>query len=335
MMRTAVAPEQLAAELLARIGLDCTFTIAPFAGGRNNRVYRVETAHDVFILKQYFQNPKDLRDRLGNEHALLGYLRATGSRYAPRLLSVDRENRAILMEFIAGRRIALEDVTIRHIDHAIRFHEELNAGRFSELGRNLPFASEACFSLRQHLSVTQRRVDRLAEIDRDAAGLAADEIISLWKDVRTLIESSAEELPQEERCISASDFGFHNALETGDGDIRFFDFEYAGWDDPAKLIADFANQPDMTLDRSLSNRFAEAVIARHPYPEKLRLRAQMLEPLYQIKWACICLNDFLPGGQSRRDFTGHGSNLQLNRACAMLERAKETLLSFEVFSGTT
>ena len=329
-------PQQLATDLLARIGINAAFTMTPLAGGRNNRVFKVETSHDVFILKQYFQNPKDRRDRLGHEYALLEYLQAIGSHYAARPLSVDRENRALLMEFILGKRIALEDITVRHIDHAIRFHTELNAHRISETGLRLPLASEACFSLQDHIEVTQRRVDRLAGIDQWS------EIQPLWKDVRARIENeiasgehAIEALPEEERCISASDFGFHNALETSSGDIRFVDFEYAGWDDPAKLIADFANQPDMTLDRSISGRFRDAVIAQHPCPGKLRSRAQLLEPLYQIKWACICLNDFLPEGSSRREFTGRGSAFQLERARAMLKRAKETLFSLEVCVGTT
>ena len=43
-------------------------------------------------------------------------------------------------------------------------------------------------------------------------------------------------------CISASDFGLHNAIMTERG-IVFFDFEFAGWDDPAKAIVDFLLQP--------------------------------------------------------------------------------------------
>ena len=42
----------------------------------------------------------------------------------------------------------------------------------------------------------------------------------------------------EERCISPSDFGLHNAIRTA-ADIRFIDFEFAGWDDPAKALVNF------------------------------------------------------------------------------------------------
>ena len=46
--------------------------------------------------------------------------------------------------------------------------------------------------------------------------------------------SMSAALPKETRCLSPSDFGFHNALLEATGKLRFVDFEYAGWDDPAK-----------------------------------------------------------------------------------------------------
>ena len=52
-----------------------------------------------------------------------------------------------------------------------------------------------------------------------------------------------KELKSDEKIISPSDFGLHNAKLNRDHRLTFFDFEYAGWDDPAKTIADFFAQP--------------------------------------------------------------------------------------------
>ena len=49
--------------------------------------------------------------------------------------------------------------------------------------------------------------------------------------------------PQRLRVLSPSDFGFHNALRRPDGTIVFVDFEYFGWDDPAKMMADAMLHP--------------------------------------------------------------------------------------------
>ena len=58
-------------------------------------------------------------------------------------------------------------------------------------------------------------------------------------------------LGEADRVVSPSDFGFHNALRTEDGRLAFLDFEYAGWDDPAKLVCDFELQPAVPAPRVL------------------------------------------------------------------------------------
>ena len=46
--------------------------------------------------------------------------------------------------------------------------------------------------------------------------------------------------------MSPSDFGFHNVIKKDDF-LYFIDFEYAGLDDPVKLICDFYCQPDQFI----------------------------------------------------------------------------------------
>src|SRR5439155_21002106 len=65
--------------------------------------------------------------------------------------------------------------------------------------------------------------------------------------------SFEKEIAADQRTLSPSDFGFHNALRQADGRIIFLDFEYFGWDDPAKMIADFLLHPAMELSAELKN----------------------------------------------------------------------------------
>ena len=73
-------------------------------------------------------------------------------------------------------------------------------------------------------------------------------------------------LDPAERCLSPSDFGFHNAILANDGRLRFIDFEYAGWDDPSKLICDFFCQPAVPAPPQAFDRFATAIAAELPTP---------------------------------------------------------------------
>ena len=85
---------------------------------------------------------------------------------------------------------------------------------------------------------------------RRRAAFIEHELAPMWQQTAAQVEQRAAELglpllaeiPLEDRCLSPSDFGFHNALQSA-ARLSFIDFEYAGWDDPAKLVCDFFCQP--------------------------------------------------------------------------------------------
>jgi hypothetical protein len=91
-------------------------------------------------------------------------------------------------------------------------------------------------------------------------------------------------------------------LAQAGGKPRFLDFEYAGWDDPAKLTGDFFAQLAVPVPADLFDRFVQEVAMPFPRPHEIALRARLLRPVYQIKWCCIALNVFLPVNLARRKF---------------------------------
>ena len=54
--------------------------VTTLAGGRNNRVYRIDGATRRYLLKQYFRNRDDERDRLNAEYRFLRYAWEIGLR---------------------------------------------------------------------------------------------------------------------------------------------------------------------------------------------------------------------------------------------------------------
>ena len=328
--------ETCAARLLELAEFDHdSIVLTPLSGGRNNRVFRLESSAGTHLLKQYFHHPLDSRDRLAHETAFLRHLDRSGCTAAPHLFASIPSDHSALLEFIEGRPLMLPEIDSECIDQAAQFYLIANTDRSAPVARALPTASEACFSIAEHLAATQRRVDRLAQImindDLDVAAdlFARKDIVEVWQMVRanilaewSLRSERETALPRNERCLSPSDFGFHNALREPDGRLRFLDFEFAGWDDPAKLVCDFANQPDRLLRHSLSSRFADVVIAANTNPGELYRRITALRPLYQVKWACICLNDFLQSGRTRHAFTESPTTDNRARRETQLERAR-------------
>ncbi|MGI8966456.1 MAG: aminoglycoside phosphotransferase family protein, partial [Limisphaerales bacterium] len=193
--------------------------------------------------------------------------------------------------------------------------------------------SEACFSIAEHLECVQRRLDRLQKIeshsatDQQAEAFVRNQLNPAWEKVRAEVSGGAGQtlsdiLPQSHRCLSPSDFGFHNALLTADGQLRFFDFEYAGWDDPAKLICDFFCQPQLAVGAERWEAFAVPLASALEMGNALNLRAKLLLPAYQIKWCCIMLNDFTRTEQARREFA-LGDHATEERKQTQLEKAQK------------
>lgn len=322
-----------ATTLLESSGLGLASAIERLPGGGNNRVYRVETAAGPVLLKEYFRHAGDPRDRLGAEQAFLQFAWAHGVRAIPQPLACDRGAGIAIYEFLDGRKLAPGEVTAAHVDEAAGFFAAVNRHRHGPDAAALPVASEACFSLAEHLACVDRRLARLAAIEPDsdlhrrAAALVATRLVPVWQQLRAAVAAGGlpldEPLAAEARVISPSDFGFHNCIATDSG-LKFIDFEYAGWDDPAKTVCDFFCQPAVPVPREHFERFLRAVADEVPDAAALRRRAALLFPVYELKWCCIMLNEFLPVGDDRRTFA-RGDQSHATRHDEQLKKVEAAL----------
>ena len=323
-------------DAVARLAGGPPRAVLPLGGGRNSQVFRLETAAgEVRVLKAYFRHPGDSRDRLAAEFGALSFLWAQGLRCVPEPLGRDPEAALGLYGFILGERP--DDPTEAEVDEACAFLFRLRSLGAVRAARVLPEASEAGFSFQAVAENVQLRLDRLAAVDPVLAGdsgLAAfleGELRPAW---RALLEGCRvacrhaglgfdQALPASARTLSPSDFGFHNALRTDHG-LVFLDFEYFGWDDPAKLLADFLLHPGMDLTLRQRQRFAAGVLGSFDV-DGLRQRARLAFPLFGIKWCAILLNEFLPGPLDRRRFAGLPDRSARDRQARQLEKTRSKL----------
>jgi hypothetical protein len=305
-------PLALGARLAKAAGLAPALRVEPLPGGRNNRVFRVALSDGQnAALKIYFRHPDDTRDRLGAEWEFLEHARRCAPGSTPQPLARDRASGAALHGYIEGTRFSPEQIDATAVASAAEFIKKVGSPGAAQ---GLRIASEACFSIREHVDAVDRRVRRLEAIDlqaletRDAAAFVSRSLRPAWERVRDEVSKKCRafgldpeaKIQDAEIIASPSDFGFHNALQTADGCV-FLDFEYAGRDDPAKLVCDFFCQPELPVavahrELFLTNVLDELDLARH------RDRVSALLDCYRIKWIAIILNDFLPVGGERRAF---------------------------------
>lgn len=293
--------------LLAGIGVQGEPLCEPLPGGKNNRVFRIRAGGRLFFLKSYFSDPSDRRERLKTEFLFSRFLWDNGIRDIPHPLAEDSEHRLGLYDFVEGVKIPPEEVTPVRVEQALEFFLAINRHRGLETARRIPEASEARFTPAGHLELVRSRVERLQKIggegecDREARAFAGDVLPAEWEKARKTIESVFPEHRSAPKAISPSDFGFHNALLTPGGRVCFHDFEYAGWDDPARTVCEFFCQPEVPVPPRHFEPFAGAVADFFGDTRGLE-RARLLLPLYRIKWCCTLLNEFLEEGGRRRRF---------------------------------
>ena len=315
--------------------------IEPVQAGGNNKLFRVVGADGKsYALKSYLVDDSDRRDRLHVEQTAFAFLRAHGIEAVPAVIAVDAEKGFALYQWIHGA--AISKPADDDIKAALSFIENLKKQNAAARGENLPEASEACLSgaeLARQLDARCAALQGVATKGTQLSGFLGQAFAP------TLIAAKARaqdgysqagvdfalDIGLDLRTLSPSDFGFHNALRTADGDIVFVDFEYFGWDDPVKITADFLLHPAMALSSAHKSRFSEGAgiifADDNFYAERLRL----LFPLYGLRWCLIILNEFLDEKWSRRRFAeseltqGQAKQRQLKKAYTMINAVKAGL----------
>ena len=297
--------------------------------GRNSRVFRVVLADETVVVKFYRHDAGDTRDRMATEFGALRFLWDNGERAVPRAIADDRDRYCAIYEHIDGEAPDLAGITTGDVDALVDFLARLQALRTKPRSATMGPASEASFSLAAVATHVATRADRL----RQSAG--GDPRVRRWFDESfdPLMREVGEwygpvaeraqqgmnaELDRARRTLSPSDFGFHNAIRRQDGSLAFVDFEYFGWDDPAKTIVDFLLHPGMTLSETLKRRFADRFLEAFAFVPGLAARARIVYPMFGLKWCLILLNDFLPDRATTASDDVRAA--QLAKATALVER---------------
>lgn len=275
----------------------------PVAGGTNNSVYRLQLGDETRLLKINAQKHDDPRDRFGAEKEFYDFFESGQINSVPKRYAFDPSLRAALYEWADGTPVGA-NAGKRELEAALEL--------LSDVQRRVPagtmrIASEACFALSDHVQLIDRRIAKLQsglERRQAAAGFVADELLPAWRG----IQERLSELPEADfasssrrRLFSPGDFGFHNALRKADERLVFFDFEYCGWDDPAKTVADIFLQPESPVDFRHWNSFCEGIRERFELGDSFGGRAAALLPLFAVKWACILLNALIKNPEAGPD----------------------------------
>jgi hypothetical protein len=302
------------------------------AGG-NNRVFCLDTTDGTrFALKYYPSQAIDGRDRLSQEYEALTFLARHGITSTPRAIARDTTENCALYEWLDGEAV-VEGAQQDDVDQLAGFVIALQKLRRAEGAAGLRDASASIFSPLEAVAQYRRRLDRLRQVEREHPDLRSFIERSLIPTGAAAIRrfelrytnlgwDPGTPLASAHRALSPSDFGMHNALRGRDGQLRFVDFEYFGWDDPVKLVSDTAIHPGSNFAegsrRLLVERLSREFEADDP---AFTVRRDAMYPVFGMIWCLIILNDYLPESRSRRVFAARRDDLE-NRLAGQLDKAR-------------
>jgi hypothetical protein len=290
-------------------------------GRANSQIFKVQQGARSLAVKLYPDLAYDPRDRLGTEERACEFFRTQDCASTLRVVSTAPELNVGIYEWIEGVKVV--DIRDNDVEQALEFVEMLHRARNSASATQLQFASEACLSEEDIWSQIGIKRLKLNQVLGKSAGLRRfllKQFDPFVAELRVLAKSLFPDrdrfarLPAKYQTLSASDFGFHNAIRKPDNSLKWIDFEYFGWDDPVKLMADFVWHPGFELSESQSMLWKKGCMDIFSEDSDLPERFQQRFPLYGVRWCLILLNIFV---QSEKDHYATGQ--------ARLEKARSYL----------
>jgi hypothetical protein len=280
---------ELAAEsqiaVAARLADEPVLRMFRIGGGRNSRIFRVETADRVFALKQYPSIADDPRDRLGVETRALEWMARHRLDMVPRVVATDAASNSALLSWAEGSLV--RSVGGSDIDQAIKF-----LGALQGLSGVLDFpatglVSEACLSgaeiERQLLAGMRalRELDGESELRR----FLSEEFARALEDCRSAAR----------KAFSSAGLSFERDLNPGQRKISSISVGTIRSNRPQTCC--FIRPRQSQANCARFRTAAERLYGGDP---DFAIRLAALHPLFGLRWVLILLKEFRPERWRRR-----------------------------------
>ena len=263
--------------------------------GINSKVYKIESKFKKYALKIYPKVLNDGHDRLNTEINALNILE--GFQNTTELIGYDKKKNIAIFDWIEGKYIL--KINKKVLQESINFINNLSNINKNKIV-NLSNAKESCLRVADLILQIESRLELITKTKNKKVFNFIKNIFLKtyhnsvnYAEKHLSVSSFNEALEEKYQILSPSDFGFHNAILKKNNKVFFMDFEYFGWDDPAKLINDFIWHPGMKMTDKQKKYWAINTLSIFKTDKKLSLRVKATWPLYGLRWILIILKDVL------------------------------------------
>ena len=300
--------------------------------GINSSTFKIESYEEKYLLKIYNSSKINPINRLEHEEFFLTFLNNCKFKNVPRLVFSNKKDNWVLMSWLEGKKVSKVDYYL--CQEYLRFLVNIQKFRGTKDAKNLLPASEAFFQLKGHIKSINDRITLLEKKQKEVLILNND-LFHIFKNFLDKVKSEINYLnlfkkeknidiefilPQENRIISQSDVGFHNIL-VGNNNVYFLDFEYAGWDDPAKLFSDLLLQPDNNVPIKFFNILDKYLVDFILKKNYHHYRLMFMLKLIRIKWSLIILNPIFKSETLSKEKFSSLLKMKIDKSLIYLEKS--------------
>lgn len=279
-------------------------SILTIHGNANSTAYKVNTEHNSFFLKIYPNEKINQGEpsRFTRETNFLEYINAAKLKNVPELIYKSQKHQTILTSWNKGEEI--KEISSDTLQAMIKFIANSNKHLHMMEAQRITQAKDSWQNSTSSVNDVKKRWRKLIkETTKKKKGYEAIELLKYVnieeriEDVAALLERKTKEDHWRgstiKQILSQSDMSINNTKKNGDV-YSFFDFEYAGWDDPAKLATDILYHPDHQLTEQDEVQCVKMMrkygIFRDNGAEQ---RIMDTRELAKIKWLLIMCNIYI------------------------------------------
>lgn len=267
-------------------------------GGINNGVIRIKDENNKKYALKIYRNMKgkNRRDTMHCEITFLKYLEKLKIANTTKVLIRDENNRIALLKWIDGEKpMNLSNDNILQISDFLK-----NINNEERIEKKIQYAAEPLITLH---SFTNNIQDKLKQLEIIMPETELEKIISSWIK-STLMPNILLQLNHLEnvsyntcwnttdmgKYLTPSDVGIHNTILNGK-DMFFIDFEYAGYDDISKTLADWTLQPEYLFTKKQTELLLDTLTAWTKCKAWID-RYYHIRKIISLKWVIIMLRGY-------------------------------------------
>ncbi|WP_390129319.1 hypothetical protein [Synechococcus sp. HIMB2401] len=267
----------------------------------NSNVFKIETEYDNLLIKIYPHSKLENRQssRFKRETCFLEYLNAIKVSNTPKTIYKCEKGKFMIMNWMQGDNIRqIDGETLRAMANFTAIcNTDANILKASKVKKAKDYWSKPAIIendiIKRYKLLTNRPTRSMKE----------SEIKELLKKV-SIAERIEEEIKlfRENACkdywgpemvnmiLSQSDMSINNIKREGK-QFKFYDFEYAGWDDPAKLVSDVLSHPDHKITKEKEEKWIKELRTQEVFKDNgAEKRIRDSKQLTKIKWLLIMCN---------------------------------------------